>query len=459
MKKHKYILLFILGLYLIPQIHFAQAPTKSNLPIKAPDDDLGDITDEYQEQFFEALKQRGIENYERSNVALLKCLEINKSESVVYYELGKNYIALKNFGEAEKSLKKAVNKVPDNEWYLDALYDVYYKLDDYDNALKTVKQLVKFHPDYKEDLASLYLRNKKYKEALKLLDELDKNLGASKARDVMRNDIYNATGGDNDRIENLETRIKNNPSNESNYLNLIYRYSEQGKKNEAYQTAKRLLNEKPESHLVHLALYKFYLSDGKSNEAINSMKIVIKSTKIKPDSKAKVLNDFVKFTKQNPQYEKDLLEATTAVVNDDTGKSNIELAKYYQQKGDQVNALKNYELAYKKGDSNFNVIKNILLLQIDLRQYDKTVTLSQETLESYPSQPILYLLNGVAFNNLNRHKEAIAALEIGVDYIIDNAVMEADFYKQLSLAYKNTNNITKSEAFDKKAEQVLKKQQ
>ncbi len=459
MNKNIYVLLFILGLCLIPQLHYGQAPVKPRIPVKAPDDDLGNIIDEYQEQFFEALKQRGIENYERSNTAFLKCLEINKSESVVYYELGKNYIALKNFGAAEKNLKKAISKAPDNEWYLDALYNVYFQLNDYDNALKTVKQLVRFHPDYKEDLASLYLRNKKYKDALKLLDELDKNLGASKTRDVMRNDIYNATGKDDDRIKNLETRIQNNPSNESNYLNLIYRYSEQGKKAKAYQTARNLLDKKPESHLVHLALYKFYLDDGKSNEAINSMKIIIKSTSVMPDAKAKVLNDFVKFVKQNPEYENDLLEVTTVVVNDESGKSNTKLGQYYQQKGDKINALKNYELAYKKGDSNFNVIKNILLLQIDLGQYDKTVTLSQETLESYPSQPILYLLNGVAFNNLNRHKDAIDILEIGVDYIIDDVTMEVDFYKQLSVAYKNTNNITKSQAFDKKAEQLLKQQQ
>ena len=34
--------------------------------IKRPDDDLGNVEDEYQELFFEALKQKGIENYQRS---------------------------------------------------------------------------------------------------------------------------------------------------------------------------------------------------------------------------------------------------------------------------------------------------------------------------------------------------------------------------------------------------------
>ena len=60
------------------------------------------------------------------------------------------------------------------------------------------------------------------------------------------------------------------------------------------------------------------------------------------------------------------------------------------------------------------------MLQIDLKEYTEIITLSKETLEIYPSQPILYLVNGVALNQLNRAKEAIEILEMGIDYVIDN---------------------------------------
>ena len=267
MKANLKIWLFILGMSFFPTTLLSQVDFN-----KTPDDDLGNIEDKYQEYFFEALKQKGIENYDRSVQALLKCIKLDDSKSVVYYELGKNYMKLKNFGAAETVLKKAISMEQDNEWYLDELYGVYVELNDFDKALKTVKQLVKYHPDYKEDLANLYFRNKKFKAALKILDELDSKFGVSQARDYLRNEIYNATGADDDRIENLLQRIKINPDNELNYLNLIYRYSEQGDKDKAFETARRLLNEKPESQLVHLALYKFYLTDNQAEEAISSMK-------------------------------------------------------------------------------------------------------------------------------------------------------------------------------------------
>ena len=258
---------------------------------KRPDDDLGNYEDAYQEHFFEALKQRGIENYQRSNDALRKCLLFDDQQSVVHFEMGKNYVDLKNFGAAEDALKKAVRLDEKNEWYLDALYGVYVAQNDFNKAVKTAKQLVEYHPDYKEDLAILYYENEKYKDALRILDELNETKGVSESRELLRNKIYNATGADDDRIAYLEQQIRENPNVESNYLNLIYRYSEQDLKLKAFETAKRLNTRLPESNLAHLALYKFYLDDNDATNAINSMKIVVQSSQIEAEAKAKVFND------------------------------------------------------------------------------------------------------------------------------------------------------------------------
>ena len=97
-------------------------------------------------------------------------------------------------------------------------------------------------------------------------------------------------------------------------------------------------------------------------------------------------------------------------------------------------------------------------MYIDSKQHQKVVDLAATALDIFPSQPIIYLANGVAFNHLNRPKDAIEALEMGVDYVIDNDQMEIDFYKQLSTAYRMINNITKANAFSKKAESISKQQ-
>ena len=451
MKYNNLIKVIFLGIILIPQLLISQVDFN-----KTPDDDLGDIEDKYQEHFFEALKQKGIENYDRSIQAFLKCVALDDSEPIVYFELGKNYIQLNNFGAAEDVLKKAISKEPNNEWYLNELYGVYEQTNDFENALKTIKLLVKFHPDYQENLAHLYFKNGKFRQALNILDDMDNEYGYSKSRDYLRNEIYDANGDDKDRIENLEERISSNPKDEQNYLKLIYRYSEQNDRKNAFKTAQKLLENIPSSNLVHLALYKFYLEDNETEKAINSMEIVLKSETVNPEAKAKVLKDFVRFAQDNPQYEERLLEITADVSDDDTGKSSAEMAQYYLQKGDKQKALSHFKIALQRESDNFEIIKKILLLQIDLDMFSNAVTLSNETLETFPSQPILYLANGVANNNLKQYKAAVESLEIGIDYVIDNIIMEIDFYKQLSTAHKYLNNIKKSQSFAKKGALILK---
>lgn len=449
MKKHIYILLFTLAIGILPQGNYAQIDYN-----KTPNDDLGEVEDLQQEYFFEALKQKGIENYDRAVIALLKCIDIDDSQSVYFYELGKNYNKLKNFGAAEDALKEAVKIEPDNEWYLDELYDIYAQQNDYDKAIKTVKQLVKYHPDYKEDLATLYVRTKNYNDALKILDEMDTELGISITRDIIRNQIYAATGKKKEQIENLEDRVEDNPDEESNYLALIFRYSESNDKEKAFETAKKLLEIKPNSQLVHLALYKFYLEEDNAEDAIKSMKIILQSTRIKADAKMMVLADFVKFVGENPQYETDLVEATTIITDDNNGTSYLEVAQYFLKKGDKEKALSYYEEALKLDSDNFGILRNILLLHIDLKNYDEAASLSEEGLEKYPSQPVFYLVNGVALNELKKPNEAIQSLEIGLDYIIEDTQMQVDFYKQLSIAHTQLNNTTKAKTFTDKAKQL-----
>jgi len=448
-KRNIQILIFFIGILIFPQANYAQVDFN-----KKPNDDLGNLEDEFQELFYEALKQKGIENYDRSVDALLKCIELDNSVPVLYFELGKNNLKLKNFGAAEDALKKAVSLDPDNEWFLDELYGFYASQNDYNKAIKTVKQLVKYHPDYKEDLASLYVRTKKYDDALELLDELDTTFGISVARDIMRNKIYKATGRKKDQIKNLEERVENNPDKESNYLALIFRYSENNEKDKAFETAKELLKINPNSQLVHLALYKFYLDENDADKAIESMKIVVKSTQIKPEAKLKVLSDFVNFVKEHPEYEADLVEATSMVSDSNNEKSLSELGQYYLSKNNKPKALEYFELALKQDSNNFKILRNILLLQIDLQQYNLVAEKSAKALEKYPSQPILYLINGVALNELNKPKEAIESLEIGIDYIIEDTKMEADFYNQLSKAYTLLNNTAKAKTFSDKAKQL-----
>lgn len=453
MKQFALVIIFLFGLVFNPTDICAQIDFN-----KKPDDDLGNVEDQFQELFFEALKQKGIENYQRAIDALLKCEALNTEEAVIYLELGKNYSALKQFNQAEESLQKGLQLAPKNEWMLDQLYDVYTQQNNIPKAIETVQKLVEVHPDYKQDLATLYIRDQRFEEALKLLDELDKNLGSSPVRNNMRNEIYKQTAGDKSQITDLQNRIKNNPKNESNYLALIYSYQEAGDKESAFNTAKQLLNTIPESELVHVALYAFYLENNQGEEAFKSAEKALISAQVNNNDKTKILQNLVRFVQANPQYETKLVALTTLIDNDKNPESLSEVAQYYLQTGDKQKALESYKQALQQNPNDFNLIKNSLLLQLDLQQYENVAKESAQAISLFPAQPLLYLLNGVAQNNLKNPNKAIENLEMGLDFLIDDKKMEADFYQQLSISYQLKDNITKSKAFAEKATAIIKAQ-
>jgi len=440
--------LFFIYLFLGGVISMAQE--------EQPTDDLGEVSDAFQEHFFEALKQKAIENYELALTSLQKARDAASEEQkpVVYFEMGKNLASLKRYGQAEERYKQVLELKGEQLDVLESLYDLYYDQKDYQSALPLVERLSKIDPDYKEDLANLYAITGEFQKALALLDELDEAWGESLERNRLRRRIYAQTGDSEGAIGNLEKRINDNPKNEQDYLNLIFLYSQQGDKEKAYQTARELLAQQPGSQKVHLALYKFYLDDNKPQEAIRSMKIVLDAPGIEQEQKFRVLDDFISTATEQAGYENALEEVLQGFDDGQGGLVNEKLGQYFLAKGDKEKALEYFTKGLEQAPSNFNLIRNCLLLQIDFKQFEKASALSEEAKAVFPAQPLLYLAAGVSANALGQSEKAIQNLQEGLDYLFDNPQMEKDFYLQLSVAYKASGNASRAEEFGKRAEEI-----
>ncbi|APU68058.1 tetratricopeptide repeat protein [Christiangramia flava] len=443
----------ILIVFLISGASIAQEPENPFQDINK--DDLGNVTDAFQESFFEALKQKGIENYDKAITALEKCREIDPNKAVVYFELGRNYRELENYRKASENLQKSLELQPNNEPVLVYLYETYGLAENYSEAIQVLKKLIPLDQDYEEDLANLYFLNQEFDQALSVLDRLDQQRGADSYRNKLRRQIYTRTNNTGAQIENLQKNISDNPEEEQNYLNLIYMYSEQGDEEEAFRVAQELLDSHPGSSLAHLALYKFYLNRNEPEQAIESMKIVFESEEIDVESKFKVLNDFLNFVEENPEYEEELV-AVSAELNQLENATGLfeKLGDFYLKKSDKEHALQFYEMGVEDDPGNFELAKNTILLQIDFQQYQQAAELSANALEIFPSQPIFYLLRGVAFNNLNNFEEAETVLKEGLDYLIDDRKMEIDFYTELAKAYNGMKNEENASEYLQKAKSL-----
>ncbi len=302
-----YILLLSGMSILIPEYVHAQEEESAEISLE-------ENIDEFQEHFFEALKQRGIENYDRAIDELLKCKAIDDNATIAF-ELGKNYYSQKEYDKAKESFQKAVNKKPQNQWYLTGLFNSQLKTNERQEALRTGKKIIYLNPTFREDVAKVYVGMGEYKKALKQLEKLEKKGGLS----------FTAA--------NMKTMLEKQVSKNNK-------------------------------------------SDGKVAEVI----------------------------KQTP-------------------KPRVRGDKRILDQVEDALQTKSFEAANR---------------------------LAKMGLNDFPSQPKLYLYNAKALNALKEYKKAIEMLEIGLDYIIDDASLEKEFYQTFVVAYKQMGNSKKENFYRKK---------
>ncbi|QWX83669.1 hypothetical protein H0I23_14620 [Cellulophaga sp. HaHaR_3_176] len=134
---------------------------------------LEEYTDSFQENFFDALKQKGIENYDKAANLFLNCKQIDADNAVVDFELAKVYQLTKQFELAQQYAISAVNSDPSNFWYTRTLLEVLNLKHSGVNDI--TNQLPNSNLEFKQNLALIYYQMEYYDSANQIINTLKKS--------------------------------------------------------------------------------------------------------------------------------------------------------------------------------------------------------------------------------------------------------------------------------------------
>jgi predicted Zn-dependent protease len=291
MKKITCLLLLYSGSLVLPGMLYGQEEESAEVSLEQ-------YTDEFQENFFEALKQKGIENYDKAINSLLECKRLDSANTVVDHELAKAYLAS---GQPVQALEYAIVSLQDepaNLWYLETLVQAAMQQG---NALEIVKGRIPLtNTTLKENLATVFYRKNEYRAALGVLEEMEHS----------------------EFSEHLETKVRD-----------------------------------------------------------------------------------------------------SILLEKDIGVPAVKAE----------NPLEAYRLELRE-----------LLEEEDVMALD---TRSREILEEFPSIPYFYYIRGMALNEQQKFKEAATILEEGLGYLLEDTVLEQDFYKALATSYSGLGNTVKASMY------------
>ncbi|MES2812283.1 MAG: cytochrome C biosynthesis protein [Bacteroidota bacterium] len=420
-------------------------------------DDIALVNDDFQEAYYESLKQKGIENYDRAIVELEKCLLLQPENAIVHHELGKNYFFKKDYVNAETEFTKATQVEPKNKWYWIDLYEVYYETKNYNQGILTLQKIIPLDKNYKEDLTSLYMYTRQYDKALLLINELDELEGKTERRNQYRAEVNAQSGMSAGNKSDLEKAIEQNPLNEENYLSLITKYSENNQEEKARQVVEKLKNNIPTSDWGQVFSFKYAINENKGNEAFQALEKVLQSQKVDKKIKFKMYNEFLIFTLKSPSFETQLNKATQYFEGDLDFDVHKEIGKFYYKKKNWDLAVKNLEKTFKVNTNDLEINIFLLASYEEVGNYQTMQKTASDLVDTYPNQPEYYFFAARANYELKNIKKANEFLEIGLDYVVENVALEIDFLNLLSQVSKDLGNAKKADEYLTKAANLKSK--
>jgi tetratricopeptide (TPR) repeat protein len=303
------------------------------------------------------------------------------------------------------------------------------------------------------------MNTQQFDKALVLINELNESKGNSELRDKYRAQILGQGKYQSAEIDRLLAEIKSKPQEESNYLSLIFLYSDQNQDEKALEVAKKLEKNIPTSDWAQVSLFKYHLVANEGIQAAKSLQFVLASPKVESKIKHRMLNEFLLFVQDKPQFDADFDKAVGLLVQDPKVAVNKEVGKFYQRKKNAGKAIYFYVKQRMLTPDDTECLQLLCELYTETAQFDVLASMADEAVERFPLQPQWYYYAGLANNQLKNAANAIKQLESGLEYVLDDKALEINYYIQLGEAHHALGNEAQKEFYFNKAEALVQQAQ
>ena len=370
------------------------------------------------------------------------------------------YLIKNYFEKSSRSIQKAAELAPDNTWYLQELAYMYFETEDYMNSVKIFKQLVEKEPrniGWLYGYAEALVKNGETMRAVDALKKAEEQVGSAPQFSIQKYQLYMEAGESEAAINELEIGQKKFPKDPQLIATMVDHYFRANDYDKAIEKLEELVLADPSNGRAHLALADIYRQQGRMKDTYDELKSAFRLLDVDIDTKMQVL---INIHDSQNQIDPEVLLLSDLLIQ-----TYPEQAKPYSikgdlllKKGDENEALIAYKKALKYDKSLFPIWNQVLIMEYQKADFHTLYADSKECLELFPTMSIVYLLNGVSANQLKKYEEALESLESGIELVINDSALKAEFYGQIGEAYfglKESNegvmNYKKALSYDNKS--------
>ena len=391
----------------------------------------------YIEAFHQGVRLKTQGRYDEALERFKACLDMRQDDDAVYYALSQIYLIKNDFESSSESIQKAAELDPDNTWYLQELAYMFYETEDYANSVKSFGRLVEIEPrniDWLYGYAEALVKNGETMKAVEALNKAEEQVGAAPQFSIQKYQLYIEAGDTEAAINELEQGQKKFPKDAQIIATMVDHYFRANQYSKAIEKLEELVVADPSNGRAHLALADIYRQQGRMDDAYRQLKEAFPLLDVDLDTKMQVLISIHdSHDKIDPQAT-ELVDLLIQTYPDQAKPYSIK-GDFLLKEGNEKEALDAYRTALEYDKTLYPIWNQVLIMEYQAAEFDLLYVDSKECLELFPTMSIVYLLNGVSANQLKKHDEALESLESGIELVINDPAMKAEFYGQIGEAY------------------------
>lgn len=404
--------------------------------------------------FVEGEKYFILDKYAKAVEFFKESLKFNPSNAGSNFKIAQSLYELEDNEQALVYALKAKNLNPENKYYYILLADIYTQVSNYKEAALVYEELLENVPGTENQLfqlAALYYYLKNYPKALETYNRAEERYGLVEEIAYQKQDIYSKQGKHELAIQEIK-RLSDEYPNEMGYkLDLIRLYIDNNMEEEAVAALEEILTEDPSNAQASVMISEIYRKQGNEQQAMEALKVAFENPSLNFQAKLQLLAGYM------AQLPDSNIEGIAIELSDKITTAHPEESRgfalagdLHYQLGNKERATKNYRQAVALDKSNFSLWQNIIQIETELAQYEQVISHSEEALEYFPNQAVLYYFNGSAHLIQKDYKRAIRSFDQGKKYASNNE-LKSVFYSQLGDAYNGNEENQKSDDSYEKA--------
>lgn len=363
--------------------------------------------------FFEGLRYKISENYNRAMESFHKVVVMDPEQADAYYEIANLNYRQNKLQESEFAVRRAIQINPGNIWYWKLNAELCKRKGDMNGLVVVLDQLIKMDPEldaYYFDRCNALAIAGDINGALKGYDEIEKKFGVTPALIKARKLITLAK--DQGAPENTIAADQS-----ADVKSLLYASSilfKKGKKAEALSLLKKAKAQDPSNLDTDLAIVDYYVAE------------------------------------HNFQAATDVLKETVKTREDDPRLYAMYGDLLYKQ-GDENGALVQYLKSLKLSEKIYVVWEQVLNIYLSQKEYKKAIETGEAALDLYPNQAALFYYLACAQYGDGQYKAALENIYTAEGFGTDDLELQTSIQDICALTLMKQGNFGQARDRIKKA--------